>query len=101
MEQAELIKSSGKLNRLTTWLSKSKSVEENDDDLDEFFDCNDEEDFGDPDDEDIMAFDEEADDSKMTKSVMRDRISLSVIFEVKVIQLTLGKINTNNKVEGI
>ena len=32
---------------------------------------------------------------------MRDRISLSVGFEVKVIQFTLGKINTNNKIEGI
>ena len=32
---------------------------------------------------------------------MRDRISLSVGFEVKVIQFTLGKISTNNKIEGI
>ena len=36
-----------------------------------------------------------------SRSVMRDRISLAVVFEVKVIQLTLGKINTNNKIEGI
>ena len=32
---------------------------------------------------------------------MRDRMSLSIAFEVKVIQFTLGKINTNNKIEGI
>ena len=60
----------------------------------------DEEDFGEQEGgEDLM--DGEAVDPNAARSVTRDRISLSVVFEVKVIQLTLGKINANNKIEGI
>ena len=50
----------------------------------------------------MMTLDDGADiPNSKAKNLTRDRISLSVVFEVKVIQLTLGKINTNNKIEGI
>ena len=76
---------------------------EEEDDFDEFFDCMDEDEFdGQIPEEDLMTLDNETDtpDNK-TKNLTRSRISLSVGIEVKVIQLTLGKINTNNKIEGI
>ena len=56
---------------------------EDSDDLDEFFDC------------------EEEEDQLGPKKEIREQISLDVSFKVKEFAFLVGKINSSNKVEGI